>query len=150
MRLLNTQTFELVEFASNSIPEQYAILSHTWSQVNGEELQFADLKDPSVWESKPGYLKVKGFCELCQAEGFEWCWVDTCCIDKSSSSELSEAINSMYKWYRESTRCFAYLADIEAKVESENDHSLGSPFSTLPEDFWRSRWVRYRDSPRDF
>lgn len=39
--------------------------------------------------------------------------MDTCCIDKKSSAELSEAINSMYGYYAESTHCYVYLEDIE-------------------------------------
>ena len=45
-------------------------------------------------------------------------WIDTCCIDKSSSAELSEATNSMYSWYEESEICFAYLEDIPSAQSS--------------------------------
>ncbi len=46
-------------------------------------------------------------------DGVRYIWIDTCCIDKSSSAELSEAINSMYRWYEESVVCYAYLEDVE-------------------------------------
>ena len=40
--------------------------------------------------------------------------VDTCCIDKSSSAELTESINSMYRWYQEAAICYAYLFDVQS------------------------------------
>jgi hypothetical protein len=36
----------------------------------------------------------------------------SCCIDKTSSAELSEAINSMFRWYSRSKVCYAYLTDV--------------------------------------
>ncbi|KAG8169133.1 hypothetical protein KVR01_001882 [Diaporthe batatas] len=62
-------------------------------------------------------------------------WVDTCCIDKSSSSELSEAINSMFAWYEEATFCVAFLDDY--------DHPSDAPPSQVDLDrdaFKRRRW----------
>jgi len=44
--------------------------------------------------------------------------IDTCCIDKKSSAELSEAINSMYKWYEKSEKCYAYLEDVSSQRTS--------------------------------
>lgn len=38
--------------------------------------------------------------------------LDTCCIDKRSSAELSEAINSMYSWYENSLVCLVILEDV--------------------------------------
>jgi hypothetical protein len=46
----------------------------------------------------------------------QYFWVDTCCIDKTSSSELMEAVNSMYRWYQEAKVCFAYLGDVPAET----------------------------------
>ena len=45
---------------------------------------------------------------------------DLCCIDKTSSAELSEAINSMYRWYQESGVCYAYLADVPPNAFSKS------------------------------
>lgn len=41
--------------------------------------------------------------------------IDSCCIDKSSSAELTEAINSMFKWYREAGLCIVYLSDYDGR-----------------------------------
>lgn len=60
-----------------------------------------------------GYAKIQKCCALALHDDFEWVWIDTCCIDKKSSSELSETINAMYSWYQKSGRCYAYLPDVE-------------------------------------
>ncbi|EFQ25695.1 heterokaryon incompatibility protein [Colletotrichum graminicola M1.001] len=104
MRLLNTITLQLSEFYGQ-VP-RYAILSHTWAK---DEVLFHDIEGgPSP---KTGWAKVQSACRLARSQDQVWIWIDTCCIDKSSSSELSEAINSMFRWYRDADVCFAYLAD---------------------------------------
>jgi hypothetical protein len=105
MRLLNTATFTLQDFLGQNVPP-YGILSHTWEE---EEVLFADVQNGRAKSRRKGYAKVDGFCRKAAQDGFQWVWVDTCCIDKSSSAELSEAINSMYEWYRSSTICYVYL-----------------------------------------
>jgi hypothetical protein len=87
----------------------YAILSHTWGD---DEVLFEDVPNGTA-ESKRGYAKVRNFCDLAMEHGFEYGWVDTCCIDKSSSSELQETICSMYAWYKNAKICYAYLEDYE-------------------------------------
>ncbi|PTB44015.1 uncharacterized protein TrAFT101_002574 [Trichoderma asperellum] len=112
MRLLNTKTYQIIEFFDYNIPE-YAILSHTWGD---EELTYQDLTqsiDLARQRKPQGFAKVEGACALAQSEGYAYIWIDTCCIDKTSSAELSEAINSMYSWYRGSAICYAYLVDAE-------------------------------------
>jgi len=86
----------LREFFTGNIPE-FAILSHTWGL---EEVSFVEMKKPKYREiakRKAGFSKIKGCCVQAQKDGFEWAWVDSCCIDKRSSAELSEAINSMFQ-----------------------------------------------------
>lgn len=109
MRLLNTTTIELAEFVGEAPP--YAILSHTWGD---EEVTFRDMTvDKQEATRKKAYSKILGACSQALAHGsIEWMWIDTCCIDKSSSAELSEAINSMFRWYRNAEICFAYLSDV--------------------------------------
>ena len=114
MRLLNAHTLEIKKFPDNDIPS-YAILSHTWQ--DGEEVSFQDLHRPET-VTKVGYQKIKQFCRLAITYDYTWVWVDTCCIDKTSREELSESINSMFKWYERSAVCFAYLADVSAKAEA--------------------------------
>ena len=89
---MNTSTLRLHEF-SRQIPP-YAILSHTWG-ADGEEVTFKDLVE-SIGKNKTGYKKIE-FCRNQAAiDGLHFFWVGTCCIDKSSSAELCEAINSMF------------------------------------------------------
>ncbi|KAM7210854.1 Heterokaryon incompatibility protein (HET) domain containing protein [Rhypophila decipiens] len=107
MRLLNASSLELKEFGASNIPP-YAILSHTWGE---EEVLFDDIQNGSA-SLRKAYTKVTGCCRKATEDGFEWVWIDTGCIDKTSSAELSEAINSMYRWYVESIICYAYLEDV--------------------------------------
>jgi hypothetical protein len=123
MRLLNAHTLELKNFFGTSSSERtppYAILSHCWED---DEVLFADLSDLETARKKKGFTKIQKTCEQTIKDKLKFVWIDTCCIDKSSSAELSEAINSMFAWYQESYKCYAYLADVE-----------------VAEDFAKSRW----------
>lgn len=114
MRLLNTESLELREFFDNDIPP-YAILSHRWEE---EEVIYQDMipsAEKSKTQNKYGYAKLLGSCKLAQCKGYKWIWIDTCCIDKSSSAELTEAINSMYQWYGAAQVCYAYLSDVDSE-----------------------------------
>ncbi|KIY02436.1 uncharacterized protein Z520_02575 [Fonsecaea multimorphosa CBS 102226] len=108
MRLINTDTLELEEYFGSDIPA-YAILSRTWGK--GEVL-FQDWIDRGLREAKPGYRKITMACNYASGHGHRYLWVDTNCIDKTSSAELTEAINSMFTWYQRSTVCYAYLEDV--------------------------------------
>jgi hypothetical protein len=109
MRLINTETLLLEEFNSTETP-RYAVLSHTWGS---EEVSFQEYQDQKRSRySKAGMEKIKHFCKKAASHKYQYAWVDTCCIDKSSSAELSEAINSMYQWYHDAGVCFIYLADV--------------------------------------
>jgi hypothetical protein len=109
MRLLSTRSLQLEEFI-NEFGTNYAILSHTWGK---EEITFPDMADLDKARRKTGFAKIQGACALAASQGHDYIWIDTCCIDKSSSAELSEAINSMYRWYGSSKVCYAYLSDVE-------------------------------------
>jgi hypothetical protein len=110
MRLLNTSTDGFEEFIGTDIPA-YAILSHTWGEG---EVSYKDMTTDSSYKEKKGYEKIKMTCRIARQEGILYAWVDTCCIDKSSSAELTEAINSMFLWYEKSKQCYAYLADLDS------------------------------------
>ena len=115
MRLLNTTTHKVKEFVGSNHPP-YVILSHTWED---EEVSLKDIENETA-KSKKGFAKIAGCCRKAAEDGFEWVWIDTCCIDKTSSAELSEAINSMYHWYQSSTICYAYLQDVSTRlIESD-------------------------------
>lgn len=106
MRLINTTSCNILDFTPGNIPS-YAILSHTWGD---NEYLFSDRNDPDRRQSA-GFNKISGCCALAAQQGYKYLWVDTCCIDKTSSAELTESINSMYRWYEESKICYVYLAD---------------------------------------
>ncbi|KAH8198863.1 hypothetical protein TruAng_006971 [Truncatella angustata] len=133
MRLLNTATFEVEEFVDGGIPD-YAILSHTWGR---EEVSLQDMQDLARARQKHGFKKVEQSAGVAVNNGYEYIWVDTCCIDKTSSAELSEAINSMYRWYKESEICYAYLEDCNCTRSQD-----GSQASNFEEAFRRSRWFK--------
>ena len=101
MRLFNCRTKTLDMFVGSA--PQYAILSHTWEV---DEVVFDDLIDGNTdHTTMKGWYKIQQSCEQTLQDGLEYLWADTICIDKSSSAELSEAINSMFNWYRDSTIC---------------------------------------------
>ncbi|OJJ34652.1 hypothetical protein ASPWEDRAFT_109715, partial [Aspergillus wentii DTO 134E9] len=117
MRLLHTKEtrsggFRIEEFQNEEALE-YAILSHTW---NEEEVTFQEILTGRPVPKK-GFQKIKDCCARARQDGIEYAWVDTCCIDKTSSAELSEAINSMYRWYENAVVCYTYLVDIEDESE---------------------------------
>jgi hypothetical protein len=112
MRLIDVKTFELKEFLASDIPH-YAILSHRWEK---EEVTFQDLSS-GKGEGMIGWKKIEGCCRLALRDKLEWVWIDSCCIDKTSSAELSEAINSMFRWYRDAEVCYAYLSDVSGPLE---------------------------------
>lgn len=112
MRLLRLEAdgeVSPVEFFGQNIP-RYAILSHTWGADN-DEVTFKDLAD-GVGQSKSGYSKISFCGKQAAKDGLKFIWVDTCCIDKSSSAELHEAINSMFRWYTNAAKCYAFLSDV--------------------------------------
>ncbi|CZT43993.1 uncharacterized protein RSE6_04111 [Rhynchosporium secalis] len=130
MRLINTKTLQIESFPCFDRPEipHYAILSHRWG---ADEIFLQEMQSPSAsLTSKLGYLKVLKCCELAASFGFEHVWIDTCCIDKSNSSELAETINSMFHYYRDAEVCYAYLSD----VPSNEDPSM------IPSKFRQSSW----------
>jgi len=132
MRLLNAHTLELKTFVDHIPP--YAILSHCWED---EEVVFSDLADLEQAKKKKGFAKIEQTCKLAIEDGLCYVWIDTCCIDKSSSAELSEAINSMFAWYRDSEQCYAYLADVEFEGAFAEGESARHRIA-----FSHSRWFK--------
>ncbi|KAJ3481637.1 hypothetical protein NLG97_g7774 [Lecanicillium saksenae] len=117
MRLIHTQSLRLETFygADSDVPP-YAILSHTWG---ADEPTLAEFADSSQWQhvNKDGYAKIKNCCRLAAQAGLDYVWVDTVCIDKSSSAELTEAINSMFRWYNNAAVCHVWLQDLTPGAE---------------------------------
>ncbi|KAF4958769.1 hypothetical protein FGADI_2113 [Fusarium gaditjirri] len=124
----------LADFVGDYIPP-YTILSHTWGK-DCDEVTFQDMVE-SKGKGKVGYEKLR-FCEKQSAnDNIKFFWVDTCCIDKTSSAELSGAINSMYHWYREAEKCYVYLSDVSINSSVENTESSQQTWVTA---FRQSRW----------
>jgi len=130
VKIEDGESFSLVEFIGNNTPP-YAILSHTWGP-DGDEVSFRDLVN-HTGNDKSGYTKIEFCARRASADGLQYFWVDTCCIDKSSSAELTEAINSMFQWYRNAAKCYVYLSDV-----SVYDFNQADPLRKSV--FLRCRW----------
>ena len=138
MWLLSTDRAELHYFARNfDATGGYAILSHTWVR---KEQTFQEVKAMAKRCHHDGtnprdsvHKKIRKCCIIAEKYGYSWVWIDSCCIDKTSSSELSEAINSMFRWYKEAEVCFAYLADVPT------DCDLGADDSAFRKSRWHTR-----------
>ena len=102
---------------------QYAMLSHCWCAVEEDELLFNEVRDLSIdaadkLQGHGGYKKVVGGCNKARADGIDWLWAAPCCISSENDTDLSEAVNAMYRWYANSERCYAYLHDVNAYSSS--------------------------------
>ena len=149
MRLLSTRRIEVIEAFGSNIP-RYAILSHTWGdgEVLLQDLQALEglpdwprealevepdnVSQLSSVFNKKGFSKLQQSTALARRNGFDYIWLDTCCIDKTSSAELSEAINSMHQWYQGADVCYAYLNDVKPAGTEDPMHPRSS--------FRQSRW----------
>jgi hypothetical protein len=120
-------TNDLVE--DHEIP-RYAILSHTWRQ-DSDEVTFEDLQNGSG-TGKAGYDKIRFCKQQAEKDKLQYFWVDTCCIQKSSSAELQEAITSMFRWYRKAVTCYVYLADVSTSEHNTDERRKAA--------FQNSRW----------
>ncbi|GIZ43479.1 hypothetical protein CKM354_000670500 [Cercospora kikuchii] len=133
MRLINVHNLKTTQFTDDKTRPRYAIASHRWRK---DEATFRE--KPEWFRKKSGFEKIKKFCAWAQELDLTWLWIDSYCIDKSSSAELTEAINSMFFWYRESAVCLAYLDDIDAFPPSSGAIST----SRLAESEWfRRGWT---------
>lgn len=72
------------------------------------------MHNADVARSEDGFEKLRGFCDTASSYGYRYAWTDTCCINKESSAELTEAINSMHQWYGEGEVCYAFISDVDA------------------------------------
>lgn len=125
MWLIDVETRRLAEFVGLDVPP-YAILSHTW--IRGQEVAFQEMRSPAGLDptalSKSGWEKIGRTCHQAARDGLKYAWVDTCCIDKSSSAELSEAINSMFRWYKRASICYVFLSDLAHFDQPKNAGEL--------------------------
>ncbi len=136
MRLVHVDEngqFSLTEDLTDNVPP-YAILSHTWG-ADHEEVTFTDLTS-GPRKTKAGYKKLRFCAQQASHDGLDYFWVDTCCIDKTNSTELSEAILSMFRWYRNATRCYVYLADVSIGTREDAQQCV----RVWEPAFRKSRW----------
>jgi tetratricopeptide (TPR) repeat protein len=118
MRLLHFNALGrpvLTDFCGKMIPP-YAILSHRWSD---SEILIEDISNGTYKEKKEGYRKLRFCANQAAQDELQYFWVDTCCIDKWNLSELSKAINSMFQWYKNATRCYVFLSDVSVSTATE-------------------------------
>ncbi|KAI6032475.1 heterokaryon incompatibility protein-domain-containing protein [Pisolithus marmoratus] len=130
----------------------YAILSHRWgTEVSYEEItglmKMAEEEREEIRQCY-GYQKIIKSCELAMKDGYEWVWIDTCCIEKQSSSELSEAINSMYQWYQNAQVCYVYLNNVDVSVFPTELNSKFSKSNSWPEWFVRGWTLQELIAPK--
>ncbi|KAJ9613981.1 hypothetical protein H2200_002117 [Cladophialophora chaetospira] len=124
IRFPDVNSYELVNVDKIGQKYEYAILSHRWEH---EEVLYDDmLGDVGTRNRMYGWRKVQQACHQARRDNFRYIWIDTLCIDKKSSSELSEAINSMFAWYKDASRCYAYLWDVPAAIEPETSTKFAS------------------------
>ena len=172
MRLINVKAFlereglmnegkrvdrraKVLEFGDDEVTK-YAILSHRW--IEQEEVDYNEIvelakmgeEERAEIRQREGYRKILQSCEQTKKDGYEWLWADTCCIDKRSSAELSEAINSMYRWYENSRICYAYLHDLPgSSILIVEDHAKYPKSNGWPEWFSRGWTLQEMIAPRD-
>ncbi|KAH7086982.1 hypothetical protein FB567DRAFT_526687 [Paraphoma chrysanthemicola] len=127
LRILDDGELSLVEYVGNSVPP-YAILSHTWGS-DSDEVTFRDVTE-GVGRSKAGYRKLTFCSKQSACDGLQYFWIDTCCIDKTSSAELAEAINSMFRWYQNAEKCYVYLSDVSVNINGIGGELRGSRWFT--------------------
>jgi hypothetical protein len=124
------------EFEGEDGLPAYAILSHTWHMNNKEEVTYEDL-EIGCGKNKAGYSKIDFCKKQASIDELSFIWIDTCCINRKSEPELSEAVNSMFRWYKKATRCYVYLSDVSASHEGRETPSRGDEWETQ---FSQSRW----------
>jgi hypothetical protein len=133
MRLLKLQNgngdLTFTQDLSSNIPP-YAILSHTWG-ADEEEVNYKDILK-GRGKAKIGHRKIQFCLEQASRDRLEYIWIDTCCIDKSNSVELNRAINSMFLWYQQASRCYVYLPDVSTGTLHPDTWKL---------DFQKTRWA---------
>ncbi|KAF7678877.1 hypothetical protein GT037_002625 [Alternaria burnsii] len=142
MRLLHITDDGKLKFTKDIILKDevppYAILSHTWGDqevVFNDMKSLDDLNDVDA-KKKDGWKKIDFCAQQAKRDGLKYFWIDTCCIDKANHTELSEAINSMFRWYQKAERCYAFLSDIQGK-SSEGECRSSSRWKAA---FRASRW----------
>ncbi|KNG47044.1 vegetative incompatibility protein het-e-1 [Stemphylium lycopersici] len=114
----------------------YAILSHTWDE--GQEVTFDDLMKNNG-KNKTGYNKIRFCASQAKSDVLDYFWIDTCCIDKSNNAELSEAIISMFRWYKNAEKCYVYLSDVSSRPSGEGSDAHRKRKPAIEKSRWFTR-----------
>jgi hypothetical protein len=136
-----SSTYTTNDLVRDDVIPRYAILSHTWG-ADAEEVSFKDMID-GTGTSKPGYDKIRFCGEQAGHDDLQYFWIDTCCIDKSSSTELQEAIDSMFRWYRNAANATCILPTsrdllMVSPVSRPGNHLFGRAGGSLGGGLFRS------------
>ena len=96
---------------------QYAVLSHCWCTAGENELPFHEIKNLTIdaadkLQKLDGYQRILGACKKAYDDGIEWLWAMPYCVPWGNGTDVSEAVNAMYRWCANSKRCYAYLHDV--------------------------------------
>ncbi|KAL9095674.1 MAG: hypothetical protein Q9165_002106 [Trypethelium subeluteriae] len=135
LEILSNGDFRLTKkFLDNAIP-RYAILSHRWGDES-QEVTYEDMAE-GLGQSKPGYEKIKFCGQQAVRDGLQYFWVDSCCIRKSHDAELSESLNSMFRWYRHAEKCYVYLPDVSSRKRKRSDENTQNIWEQA---FQESNW----------
>lgn len=157
---LDTETRILVDFHGSAVlaGSEYAILSHCWEvpEKGEKEVHFKEIKKFTTMKphkrdeirKRDGYRKILDTCRRANKDGLRWAWVDSCCINRESSSELSEAINSMFRWYANSRLCYVYLQDVEGSLPTERNKEKFPGSNGWPKWFSRGWTLQELVAPR--
>lgn len=138
MRLLKSTTLTFEDFDRDGSTPAYAILSHTWGD---DEVTYKEMRKlRALAERKYGFRKIAFCSQQAIEDGIDYIWVDTCCINKTSSAELSEAINSMYRWYQNAQVCYTYLSDTPERPGPAQETKLPVPCDPWIQKFQNSHW----------
>jgi hypothetical protein len=149
MRLIRRLENGELELTKNFDEEElltisYAILSHTWSENNDDEISYEEFMSKSIKElqhEKPiGHAKLQFCAERIAEDRLEYFWIDTCCINRGSSEELGESITSMFSWYRNAIKCYVFLTDVSIARETQSRTSNRLSVHSWEPAFRRSRW----------
>ena len=116
------------------------IITRRLTLCTEDEVSLQDLYGPEM-KARSGYRKIERCCALAASEGWSYAWIDTCCIDKTSSAELSEAINSMYSWYQNAQVCYVYLADVAKPEQMASDEGALVPKVSIESRWFTRGWT---------
>jgi serine/threonine protein kinase len=122
LQILPNGDFRLTKKLLNDAIPSYAILSHRWKD-DSQEVTFEDMAE-GTGQGKAGYEKIKFCGEQAARDGLQYFWMDSCCIKKSSDAELSESLNSMFRWYQRAEKCYVYLSDGPTRKRDGRDENI--------------------------